>query len=229
MDFGVDAYSPTPPPGAGWGDCIWETGDSGVSGIGGVGIGRKFGGSGEARSSKVGDHKVSWVSRRDSCRLCPLLPGSDGGKDTGRGGTGRISRGQDTNELVSIVWAVDARKGRRLVTRFRGRLPLTEPLASSGEVGFGVVSAERPRNSMEIVKGREMREAKSRQWQGVYTVATTEVHCRNSNISTHEDNPWFFQHSAFPVSGIQGSSGGREQLMPWGQIGNRQTEPVALG
>jgi len=69
-----------------------------------------------------------------------------------------------------MVWAVDARKGCRLVTGFRGRLPLTEPLASGGEMGFGAAFAERPRNSMEIVKRRMMREAKTRQWQGVYTV-----------------------------------------------------------
>jgi len=161
--FGVDAYSPTPPPGAGWGNRIGETGNSGVSGTGGVGIGLKFGGSGGVRSSKVGDHKVSWVSRRDSCRLCPLLPGSDGGRYTGRSETGGISRGEETNDSVSIVWTVDARKGCRLVTRFRGRLPLTEPLASGGEMGLGVVSAERPRNSMDIVKRREVREGKPRQ------------------------------------------------------------------
>ena len=201
--FGVDAYSPTPPPGAGWGDRVGETSNSGVSRTGGVGIGLKLGGSGEARSSKVGDHKVSWVSCRGSCRLCPLLPGGDGGKDAGRGEVGRISRGEDTNDSVSVFWAVDARKGCRLVTRFRGRLPLTEPLASGGEMGFGVASAERPRNSMEIVKRREMREAKSRQWQRVYTVwprrgrAATEI-----RILTPMRIISGFSNSLFPISGF---------------------------
>ena len=35
-------------------------------------------------------------------------------------------------------------------------------------------------------------------------MTTTEAHCGDSNISTHEDHPWFFQHSLFPVSGDPG-------------------------
>jgi len=71
----------------------------------GVGIGMILDACDGTYSSKVGDHKVSWVSCGVCRRLGPLLPGGDGGKDAGRGETGRVSRDSvsDTKDSVSTI------------------------------------------------------------------------------------------------------------------------------
>jgi len=107
VNFGIGANPPTPPP-AGWRDRIGEVGGSGVCETDGAGIGIMFGDCDWTHSSKGGEYKVSRVSYRVCCRLGPLPLGGDGRKDTGRGGTGRIS---DTGDSVPIAWVVDARKG----------------------------------------------------------------------------------------------------------------------
>jgi hypothetical protein len=108
----------------------------------------------------------------------PLLPGGDGRKDTGRYGTGRIfSKARFRPSGPSM-----RREGCWCVARFGGRLPLREPLVGCGEMGLGVSFVERLRGSMGIVKRREMREATSRQWQGVYTMWPRGRHSANTRI-----------------------------------------------
>jgi len=55
-----------------------------------------------ARSLEGGNHKVSWVSYWVCCRLGPLLPGGDGGEDTGRSGTGGISWDDDSDTKATV-------------------------------------------------------------------------------------------------------------------------------
>jgi hypothetical protein len=104
VNFGIDANPPTAITRA-CGIASGKRVDSGVCEGHGVGIGITFGGCGRTRSSKEGEHNVSEVSCRVCCRLGPPLPGGDGGKDAGRGETGRISRGEvsETKDSVSTV------------------------------------------------------------------------------------------------------------------------------
>lgn len=113
-----------------------------------------------AYSSKVGDHKVSWVSCGVCRRLWPLAPEGDGGKDTGRGGTGRVSR-DEISDVKDSVSTICLRNGCWWVTGFSGRLPLDRPV-SGDEFEFGVAFVECLRSSMAIARRREMCEAKSR-------------------------------------------------------------------
>ena len=70
---------------------------------------------------------------------------------------------------------------------FSGRLPLTEPLASGGEMGFGVVFFERLRGSMAMVRRGDLR-GETPPAAGImyYSAATRETFCRGSNISSRE-------------------------------------------
>ena len=90
----------------------------------------------------------------------------------------------DMKGPASTVWNVDARKGCWWVTRFSDRLPMTGLLVRGDGLRLMVASVERLWGSMAIVKRREMREAKSSQRQGVYTVWPRRRHSAEIRILT---------------------------------------------
>jgi len=77
---------------------------------------------------------IGGVSSRSPSKSRPLLPGGKWGRVAGPGDIVRISWDEvsESGDSVPTIWTVDARKGCRLVTRFRGRLPPTEPPVGRG-------------------------------------------------------------------------------------------------
>lgn len=132
---------------------------------------------------------------------CGTLPGGDGRKGTGRGGTGGISRGEgsDKNVMVSTAWAVDACKVCGWMIGFSGRLPLTELFVSGGEMGFGVAFFECLRGSMVMARrGRSVRQnpAGGRE----YIQCSRGGDIRRFEHYPHEENS---RQSAYPGSKTQ--------------------------